>query len=221
MKQIYFPELTKITPTIHSTLIKITEESGELAKAILKFLPHESMKISQIKKDENILDNFNNILEELLDLAQTCVTMFFLLEKKDININKIILNSHLTKLKDKKYLIDAEYPIVLDNINIDGINFKYISLPKLNIPNVSLLTTVCKIQEEIGELSQFLGKKKNLSGERNEFTQKEINFGVLSELLDISQCCVTMLYILINKYDIDTDKILNKHINKLKNKQYL
>lgn len=58
MKQIYFPELTKITPTIHSTLIKITEESGELAKAILKFLPHESMKISQIKKDENILDNF-------------------------------------------------------------------------------------------------------------------------------------------------------------------
>ena len=93
-------------------------------------------------------------------------------------------------------------------------------MPKLLLPKVTLLTTVCKIQEEVGELTQYLGKKAGASGESEKLDFSTILDGSVQELLDVAQCCFTMLYILADRYDVDTIELVEEHVNKLKRKGY-
>lgn len=93
-------------------------------------------------------------------------------------------------------------------------------LPKLDLAEVTLLTTVCKIQEELGELTQYLGKGAGASGEKRRLSHAEVLQGSALELLDIAQCCFTMMYILVEKYHVDISKLLKNHVAKLQRKGY-
>ena len=42
----------------------------------------------------------------------------------------------------------------------------------------------------------------------------------MQELLDVAQWCFTMLYILADRYDVDTIELVEDHVNKLKRKGY-
>lgn len=205
---IKLPRLGLLTPTMESTLLKIMEESGELARAVLLFLDGSSSQKNQL---------LFPVAEELLDVAQTCVTMIFVLEDTyGIDPGEMI-DIHLDKLKKKGYPFDPNKRYYIES---NG-QYKYLNLPKLHIPQVTLLKTVCKIQEEIGELTQILGKNSGKSGEK----LKGLDVKVLLkdstlELLDIAQCCFTMLYMLEDKYNIDMEVVLFKHLEKLKSKGY-
>ena len=202
---IALPKLDGLQPTPHSTLLKLVEEAGELSRAVLQLGQHPD--------DETLLAE---VVGELLDVAQTCVTMIFVLEEEcNVKTEKYIAN-HLIKLNQKGYGFNEKL-----NYNIyTADNFKYLSLPKLQLPDVTLLTTVCKIQEEIGELTQFLGKKAGASGEKDRLDFVNILDRTVQELLDVAQCCFTMLYILAERYDVDTIELVDKHVNKLKMKGY-
>ncbi len=205
-KVIKLPRLGLLTPTMDSTLLKIMEESGELARAVLSFIEEDSHD-----------NNLKNVAEELLDVAQTCVTMIFVLEDTYKIDPGEMIDIHLEKLVKKGYLFNTKARYYIES---NG-PFKNLYLPRLDIPNVTLLKTVCKIQEEIGELTQILGKGAGKSGEKTpqlDMTQL-LKKGAL-ELLDIAQCCFTMLYILEDKYQVDTEKLLINHINKLRRKGY-
>lgn len=205
LKAIYLPKLNNLTPTLDSTLLKVMEEAGELARAVLKFLPHE---------DNRVL--LNDVAEELLDVAQTCVTMFFVMEDSFQIKADPLISEHLSKLEKKGYAFDNEQKYF---VSTEG-NYKYLHLPQLTINKVTLLTTVCKIQEELGELTQYLGKRAGASGEKTELSREEILNGCALELLDVAQCCFTMMYILAQNYGVDINSLVKRHIDKLHRKGY-
>ncbi|WP_019554292.1 nucleoside triphosphate pyrophosphohydrolase family protein [Propionispira raffinosivorans] len=210
------PKLNKLSPTLYSTLLKIVEESGELARATLTFLPYERLRPDEISELAAARESLAEVNGELLDVAQTCVTMLFVMEENYAIVIDDLIERHLNKLKVKKYAFrqDQVYKLYTED------NYKYMSLPKLLLPEVTLLRTVCKIQEEVGELTQYLGKRAGASGEKNVIDNKEVLVGSAGELLDVAQCCFTMMYILAEKYDVDIENLIQVHIAKLKVRGY-
>lgn len=102
---------------------------------------------------------------------------------------------------------------------MDSQNMKTITLPRLNKLSPTLESTALKLMEEAGELAQAIGKLRNLSGEQYEI-DSEIMDVIASELADTAQTCITMMYVLEEKYEVNIDKILEDHIAKLRRKGY-
>lgn len=214
LESIYLPKLNKLTPTLQSTLLKAVEEAGELARAVLKFLPYEESPSAALKGNGPAL--LSDVAEELLDVAQTCVTMIFVMEDcYGIRADNLI-DAHLDKLTAKGYRYDRSRTY---RIATDG-PFKYINLPQLDLAGVTLLTTVCKIQEELGELTQYLGKRAGASGEAGRLAEDAVMRGCALELLDVAQCCFTMMYILAERHAVDIRTLLDRHVAKLRRKGY-
>jgi len=97
-KTLTLPRLNRLNPSLESTALKIMEESGELAQAIGKFrgLNGETLMIEETEA-------MQMVAEELMDVAQTAVTMMFVLEEHyGIDLDKIV-HDHLTKLRKKGY----------------------------------------------------------------------------------------------------------------------
>lgn len=99
MKTISLPKLNRLTPTLESTALKLMEEAGELAQAIGKFRGMSGENVHLTEKEI-----IKAIMQELLDVAQTAVSMMFVLEEfygADIEES---LEKHLEKLCRKGYL---------------------------------------------------------------------------------------------------------------------
>jgi len=98
-KTIALPRLNKLRPSLESTALKLMEEAGELGAAIGKFRGLNGEKVD--------LDNqeiARAIARELLDVAQTAVTMMFVLEEQhSVNLQEA-LAEHVDKLVKKGYL---------------------------------------------------------------------------------------------------------------------
>ncbi len=98
-KNIALPRLNQLAPTMESTALKLMEEAGELAQAIGKL---RGMSGEQARCEEK--EVMELITKELLDVAQTAVSMMFVLEEHyDINIEKA-QEQHIEKLIRKGYL---------------------------------------------------------------------------------------------------------------------
>ncbi len=98
-KTLSLPKLNQLSPTLESTALKLMEETGELAQVIGKFrgLSGETVNLD----NETIV---REIARELLDVAQTAVTMMFVLEQDfGINIDSA-LEDHVAKLERKGYI---------------------------------------------------------------------------------------------------------------------
>ena len=97
-KTITLPRLNGLTPTLESTALKLMEETGELAQQIgnMRRLSGEQLPDSD--------QTYHDIARELLDVAQTAVTMMYVLEEgHNINIDEIT-TEHIEKLKKKGYI---------------------------------------------------------------------------------------------------------------------
>ena len=97
-KTVTLPRLNRLNPSLESTALKIMEESGELAQAIGKFrgLNGEALRVEESEV-------MQLVAQELMDVAQTAVTMMFVLEEQyGIDIDKV-LGDHITKLRNKGY----------------------------------------------------------------------------------------------------------------------
>lgn len=101
LKTISLPYLNSISPTIESTALKLSEEQGELCRAIGKFRGMNGER-DGIKLSDG--EAYEEITKELLDVAQTAITMILVLEKQHgINVEKYI-NEHIEKLIGKGYV---------------------------------------------------------------------------------------------------------------------
>jgi NTP pyrophosphatase (non-canonical NTP hydrolase) len=98
-KNLSLPKLNQLNPTLESTTLKLMEEAGELAQVLGKF---RGLSGEQVSMDEDTI--ISELANELLDVAQTAVTMMFVLEEKfGINIEDAV-QRHCSKLEHKGYL---------------------------------------------------------------------------------------------------------------------
>lgn len=98
-KTLSLPRLNQLNPTLESTALKLMEEAGELAQAIGKF---RGLSGEKVQMDEGMV--VQEIAHELLDVAQTAVTMMFVMEEQfQIDIESL-LQDHYQKLERKGYL---------------------------------------------------------------------------------------------------------------------
>lgn len=213
---IRLPKLNRLTPTLDSTLLKLMEEAGELARAVLKFLPYEQEGMPAGARTPVAETLLQDVAAELLDVAQVCVSMIFVMEDRYGIQADGMIHAHLAKLDAKGYRYDHGQDYRIEN----EAGFKYIKLPRLALSGVTLLTTVCKVQEELGELTQFLGKYSGANGEAMRLSSADVYRGTALELLDVAQCCFTMMYLLAEKYDVEIAAVVKDHIAKLKRKGY-
>jgi len=98
---------------------------------------------------------------------------------------------------------------------------KILSLPRLNLLNPTLESTALKLMEEAGELAQCIGKYRGLSGEVVQMDEETVVEEIAKELLDVAQTAVTMMFVMEEKFGIDIEVLLQKHLKKLFNKGYL
>lgn len=88
---------------------------------------------------------------------------------------------------------------------------KLYDFKKLNGLKPTINSTFIKLEEEKGEVAQIIGKLRKMSGENTETISNEIIYDkLLEELMDITQVCATMIYILEDFTNI-----------KLKNEEFL
>ena len=103
MKTISLPQLNQLNPTLESTALKLMEEAGELAQVIGKFrgLSGEG---DHVRQTEQVV--IEEISKELLDVAQTAITMMFVIEDQyGVDIEEM-LKQHIEKLARKKYIVE-------------------------------------------------------------------------------------------------------------------
>lgn len=104
LKRLGLPRLNRLRPTLESTALKLMEEAGELGALIGKFraLSGEAVEVDQ-------KELASAIGRELLDVAQTAITMMFVLEEQyGVDLDRS-LAGHIQKLIDKGYL-DVSQP---------------------------------------------------------------------------------------------------------------
>ncbi|MDN5325462.1 MAG: hypothetical protein PWP41_157 [Moorella sp. (in: firmicutes)] len=98
-KIIALPRLDNLTPTMESTALKLMEEAGELAQAIGKL---RGLSGEQVHVDAAAVRAA--ITRELLDVAQTAVSLMFVLEEQyGVDIQQA-LEEHIAKLRAKGYI---------------------------------------------------------------------------------------------------------------------
>ena len=98
-KTIALPRLNGLYPTLESTALKLMEETGELSKAIGRY-----QELQNQDADTSDGESLRRVTRELLDVAQTAITMMFVLEEQyGVDLNES-LSLHLEKLIEKGYL---------------------------------------------------------------------------------------------------------------------
>lgn len=211
MIEIVLPRLNCLVPSLESTFRKLVEEQGELSEAILQWMKEQGT--SEARKA------LKNVAKELLDVAQTCISMTFVLEDEEPHLKlEKLMDEHLAKL-DRKGYITQETGEVFVRKTLEG--YRAISLPRLTIPGVTLDNTVLNISVGLGRFAQWIGKFSGASGESRIYTNDEVIRGCGLNLLHIAQCCFTMLYILAETFLMDIDLLVQEHVQKLKVRGYV
>lgn len=98
-KTLALPRLNNLRPTLEMTALKLMEEAGELGAAIRTFRGLEGHAGAQ--PDQQAL---LRVARELLDVAQTAVTMMYVLEEQHGVDLETALAQHVDKLLQKGYL---------------------------------------------------------------------------------------------------------------------
>ena len=155
------------------------------------------------------------------------------------NFERVII--HEEGKADRRGIIIESYPYYNTVVGEDGrvedirenntvqleplntlIETKDLKFPKLSgLDNVSLVSTMLKLSEEAGELAQVIGKGQAMSGERTSLEQEEFNKKLASELLDVAQTTVTMMFVLEKEYGMDIQSMMDEHYKKLIKKGYI
>jgi NTP pyrophosphatase (non-canonical NTP hydrolase) len=103
----------------------------------------------------------------------------------------------------------------------DVLKTKEIALPCLNNLTPTLESTTLKLMEEAGELAQAIGKFRGLSGEQKVMNESRVVDLIVTELLDVAQTAVSLMFVMEESYGADIGSSLDRHVQKLIDKGYL
>lgn len=102
-KTIALPQLNNLRPTVESTVIKLMEETGELAAAIARFKGYGGVGGIPASAGDS-REQAKDCARELLDVAQTAITLMFVLEEQYGVETETVVAEHIQKLINKGYL---------------------------------------------------------------------------------------------------------------------
>ncbi len=102
-----------------------------------------------------------------------------------------------------------------------GLKMKTLTLPRLDRLSPTLESTALKLMEETGELAQAIGKFRGMNGEETTATDAEVRERIASELLDVAQTAVTMMFVMEERYGVHIESVVEKHVKKLEERRYL
>lgn len=129
------------------------------------------------------------------------------------------------ELEDLNMSVDEikEYIKERQENRFSNIRLKTISLPYLNSISPTIESTALKLSEEQGELCRAIGKFRGMNGERDgiKLSDGEAYEEITKELLDVAQTAITMILVLEKQYDINVERYIDEHIEKLINKGYV
>lgn len=212
------PELNCLKPNEQTTFKKLVEEVAECNKAIEDLREYEEsnntnylllsdIEVYQIREEYKV--RLNDVMGEIMDIAQVCASQLFVFEGKNINVQKLF-TSYINKndlYKDKDQIIFE----LKDNC-------RYIFFSPTDT-SMNLNKTMNLIIYSMGKIAQ-LGKFIGDNGEVPTIDKDESNREYVYELFSIVQNCFNLLYSMEKKYNINIKKIFNEHVEKLIFKGY-
>ncbi|MBX6395108.1 MAG: MazG-like family protein, partial [Alicyclobacillaceae bacterium] len=184
------PKLNRLRPTVDGTFKKLVEEQGELAGAILLWRERPGRK------------ECDEVVAELLDVAQTCISLMFVFEDVYQYTLDHLVEEYLENIAQNGYRTDGG-SLVFHRTE-DG--WRYLRLPALDIPGVSPEGTLLHIAKLTGRFAQWTGKFRGASGEADVRPLDEVIRGAGLCLLQIAQCCFTLLYWLQDREGIAVEQ---------------
>lgn len=228
------PQLNCLSPNIDTTFKKLVEEVAECNQALvnlekfekennINILLSEHRKIKEVsKKYKKIL---NEVLTEIMDIAQTCASQLFVFNDMGIDIEKIFNKYFLKKQPyNNLFVISDLFKESKSKINKEEVifkienNCKYLHLPMLN-PDLEPRETMNNIISSMGYIAQ-LGKYIGINGEEQIIDKKNADIIYILELFKIIQYCFDLLYNMQNKYGVNLKKLFDYHVQKLIKKGY-
>lgn len=209
------PELNGLSPTEETTFKKLVEEVCECNIAIIELGNYEKKdnpnwlllsdrQVEEIRAEYKT--KLNDVMGEIMDIAQVCVSQLFVFENSEINVQHLF----------QKFYGNMSCPNIFELRN----NCRYIHFTPSN-KNVTLETTMNKIFEYMGSIAQ-LSKFLGVNGEAylKTISQTEAYDRYVYMLFEIIQKCFDLLYTMEDRYNIDTAKLFKEHVNKLIKKGY-
>lgn len=202
----------------YTTFKKIAEEIAECNEAVEILNEYEDThnsnclllsdeEIYKIREEYKVL--LNNVMGEIMDIAQTSASQLFIFEKYNINIQELF-KEYISKESSNT----SNTQMIFQTKD----NCRYVYFSPTNI-DTSLRSTMNEIILSLGKIAQ-LGKFTGENGETAKIDKTTSNQRYVYQLFDIIQNCFNLLYSMESKYHINLRKLFEDHINKLIRKKY-
>lgn len=207
------PHLNGLSPTKETTFKKLVEEVGECNDAVENLRKYEKTKemfnlfncsdgeLSELRIQ--FKQKVEDVMGEIMDVAQVCATQLFVFEAENILVSEIIRTN---------YLEDIFYE------DIGGIKYFYLDPQNITVEDIE--DAMGKIISSMGKIAQ-LGKFQGESGELISINQDEAIEKYINQLFKIIGHSYSLLHILNDKYSINICKLFTEHVAKLEKKGYL
>lgn len=212
------PELNCLKPNEQTTFRKLVEEVAECNTAIEELREYEESNNTNclLLSDEEVYrirdiykKKLNNVMGEIMDIAQVCASQLFVFENYKINV-QALFKDYMDTSNLEEY--DNQIIFLLKN------NCRYIHFaPTTKV--ATLEKTMNMIILEMGRIAQ-LGKFTGDNGEIPIITKDTSNKKYTYELFEILQNCFNLLYSIEERYHINMEKLFHEHVDKLIKKGY-
>lgn len=212
------PELNLLKPNEQTTFKKLVEEVAECNFAIEELSEYESnnntsclllsdSEVYKIREEYKL--NLNNVMGEIMDIAQVCASQLFVFENNGIDVQRFF-NEYTNLCSTQEH----------NNQTIFELKGKcrYIYFAPTN-RELTLEKTMNHIIFSMGKIAQ-LGKFVGDSGEIPTIDKNASNTKYVYELFIIVQYCFNLLYSMEERYNINIKKIFDEHVEKLIKKGY-
>jgi hypothetical protein len=212
------PELNCLKPNEHTTFRKLVEEIAGCNTAINELRLYEEKHNTNylLLSDEEVhrireeyKKKLNDVMGEIMDIAQVCASQLFVFENKGIDIQTLF-----EEYRRKSELSHVEHQIFFHVEN----NCRYIHFEP-TVKNASLQATMNQIILSMGKIAQ-LGKFTGDNGEIPVLDRETSTKKYVFELFEIIQQCFNLLYGMKEKYNIQLEKLFDSHVEKLIQKRY-
>ena len=210
------PELNCLRPNEQTTFRKLVEEIAECNTSIEELREYEEQNNTNclLLSDKEVVMlreiykvRLNNVMGEIMDIAQVCASQLFVFGNYNINI-QMLFNEYM------KQNARNENQIIFQLKN----NCRYIHFESTN-NCATLEKTMNLIILSMGKIAQ-LGKFTGDNGEVPIISKETSNKKYVYELFEIMQNCFNLLYSIEEKYHINMEKLFDEHVEKLVKKGY-
>jgi hypothetical protein len=210
------PELNCLKPNEHTTFRKLVEEIAECNTAIDDLRVYEAKHNSNylLLSDEEVYRireeykaKLNDVMGEIMDIAQVCASQLFVFEGKGIDVQALF-----NEYRQGSFKGGTQYFFHVQN------NCRYVHFEP-TVKDTTLQSTMNLIILSMGKIAQ-LGKFTGDNGEVPTIDQETSQRKYVYELFEIIQNCFNLLYSMEEKYNIDMQKLFDSHVEKLVKKGY-